>query len=134
MCGYQLSGLPPSGACPECGKAYDPGHMATGHSPTTLNIIVRFGWPLALYSSTTALGLALLNNHDDVVIVLIYVAVFALAACVLNIPVQLWLVRRKYGKPIKGGTNRYVTWMIIMSVTSIIGAFVVFGGCLAFIM
>ncbi len=133
-CGYQLTGLALRGECPECGEAYDPEHVAVRHAPTTLNIVTRFGWPLALYASTTALGLALLNHNDDVVIVLIYVAAFALAACVLNIPIQMWLIRRKYGKPIKGGTNRYVTWMIIMSVTSIIGAFVVFGGCLAFIM
>jgi uncharacterized Tic20 family protein len=122
------------GGCPECGNAYEPEHIALRHAPTTLNIVVRFGWPLALYATTTALGLALLTHYDDLVIVLIYVAAFALAACALNIPVQIWLVRRKYGKPVKGATNQYVGWMIILSVISIVGAFVVFGGCLTFIM
>lgn len=134
MCGYQLAGLPPSGACPECGKAYDPQHIALRHAPTTLNIVMRFGWPLALYATSTALGLALLGAADDLAIGLLSLATGSLLACFLNVPLQIWLIRRKYGKPVQGIANRYVGWTVIMSVVSIVGAFVVFGGCLAFIM
>lgn len=96
--------------------------------------MLRFGWPLALYVITTAVGLALLGHVDDTAIVLLSVAAGALLACFLNVPVQIWLIRRKHGKPVKGNANRYVKWIIIMSVVSIIGAFVVFGGCLILVL
>jgi len=129
-CGYQLTGLPQRGACPECGQEYDPGSIVGRDSPTTLNIIIRFGWPVALYALSTLLLFAHDLLGDSGMVLLFLAAVIGAAGCFINVPVQIWLLRRSGATRAGKRGERIMTLMTCMSAVSIIGPFVIFGGCL----
>lgn len=128
-CGYRLTGLASHGECPECGRGYDPSNIDLEVGPTTLAVLLRFGWPLLAYLIATVLTVISLDREIGPLL-LIGVLPAAFFACIVNVPVQVrWLRGREVTRNSdRARRNRSI--MIWIGTLSILWPFLVFGGCL----
>lgn len=83
-CGYALSGLPPEGACPECGTSYTPETAARLRPwPGALAICCRLGWPIAgLVGAGAIITAARGARGDDVLAVIGMILGYAMVVAV----------------------------------------------------
>lgn len=132
-CGYQLSGLPQDGACPECGEEYDPLSVAKEPAPMTANLLLRFGWPMALYLLFTVVPMTGMGDGSFILPVSLILLAASFLACIFNVPVQYRLLnRRDINLGPRAEQNRRL--MVTLGVLSILWPFLVFGGCLWVVM
>jgi len=127
-CGYNLEGAAESGTCPECGQDFIPSTILRRGPITSRDLILRFGWPLAIYALSTYLVVS--DSAPGYAGPLLIIAVAAFFACYANIIYQTWLLRRAGMR--RRGTERMLNrnLMIWMLVATILTPLIVCGGIL----
>lgn len=136
VCGCELTGQPQLGHCPECGRAHRPGSVVPRRAPSTLSILVRFVWPVALLAGTMFAyqwlqrsGTYISPAEDDFIQLLISVSVIGF---LVNLPVQMIWWRRVRGLPSREPKVVRVCVIALVSVMSAVCLvpFLLLGACL----
>jgi len=130
-CGYDLKGLPESGACPECGQAFDPSTVVSHPPLSTFELCLRFGWPVMILAFVLALSAARSE--------LICLGALLFPVIMINGVAQYGAWRGIAVPPglrDQPGVPRFVPlrrFAFVLAVICLIGPPVVFGGCVVLV-